>query len=76
MTSHVSRGCRACNYLGKFVPNLSDITAPLRELLEKDSQWYFDKVHERAFNKLKSIVTSNAVLTYSKTGNQDQYRCK
>ena len=52
------------NYLGKFVPNLSDITAPLREMLEKDCQWYFDKVHERAFNKLKSIVTSNAVLKY------------
>ena len=27
------------NYLGKFVPNLSDITAPLRQLLEKDFMW-------------------------------------
>ena len=52
------------NCLRKFVPNLSDITAPLRELLEKDCRWYFDKVHENAFNKLKSIITSDAVLKY------------
>ena len=52
------------NYLRKFVPNLSDITAPLRELLEKDCKWYFDKVHKNAFNKWKSIITSDAVLKY------------
>ena len=52
------------NYLGKFVPNLSYITAPLRELLVKYCRWYFDKVHENAFNKLKSIITSDAVLKY------------
>ena len=40
-------------YLGKFVPNLSDITAPLRELLEKDCKWYFDKVHKNAIVVLK-----------------------
>ena len=28
------------NYLAKFVPDLSDITAPLRELLEKNAQLY------------------------------------
>ena len=24
------------NYLGKFLPNLSDVSAPLRKILEKD----------------------------------------
>ena len=52
------------NYIRKLVPNLSDIIALLRELLEKDCRWYFDKVHENAFNKLKSILTSDAVLKY------------
>ena len=52
------------NYLGKFVPSFSDITAPLRELLGKDCRWYFDKVQENGFKKLKSIITSDAVLKY------------
>ena len=29
-------------YLAKFVANMSDITAPLRQLLEKDIQWHWD----------------------------------
>ena len=30
------------NYLGKFIPNLADLTAPLCQLLKKDSEWIFD----------------------------------
>ena len=55
------------NYLGKFVTNLSNITTSLRKLSEKDCQWYFDTVHERAVDKLKSIITSDAVLKYYDT---------
>ena len=35
------------NYLGKFVPNLSANTENLRKLLEKDTEWYFDKNHKK-----------------------------
>ena len=52
------------NYLAKFVPDLSDITAPLRELLEKDAQWCFEAAHENAIERLKSIITSEPVLKY------------
>ena len=27
------------NYVGKFIPNLLQITTPLRNLLEKNSHW-------------------------------------
>ena len=30
-------------YLGKFLPNLATETAPLRLLLEKGTEWSFDK---------------------------------
>jgi hypothetical protein len=30
-------------YFAKFIPNLSDINAPLRELLTKDIAWHWDK---------------------------------
>ena len=52
------------NYLAKFVPDLSDITAPLRELLEKDAQWCFEAAHENTIERLKSIITSEPVLKY------------
>ena len=52
------------NYLGKFVPDLSDITAPLRELSEKGAQWCFEAAHENAIERLKSIITSEPVMKY------------
>ena len=52
------------NYLGKFLPNLSKETAPLRQLLEKDAQWRFEQPHETAINTLKKMITSSPVLAY------------
>jgi hypothetical protein len=52
------------NYLGKFLPNLSKETAPLRQLLEKDVQWRFEQPHETAINTLKKMITSSPVLAY------------
>ena len=40
-------------YQGKFIPNLSDLTAPLRSLLKKDVTYSFDKGQKEAFNTLK-----------------------
>ena len=51
-------------YLGKFIPKLSDETAPLRTLLEKDVIWTFDEPQRKAVQKLKELVTSSPVLQY------------
>lgn len=51
-------------YLGKFIDNLSEITAPLRELLHDNVQWHWDHPQQQAFDKLKSMVISPPVLTY------------
>ena len=51
-------------YLGKFIPNLSKETAPLRKLLEKDIEWHMDKPQIDAFNNLKKLVTTHPVLQY------------
>ena len=29
------------NYVAKFAPNISEVTAPLRELLKKDVAWHW-----------------------------------
>ena len=40
-------------YLAKFVPSLSDVTEPLRRLLDRDVEWHWDHVHENALTQVK-----------------------
>ena len=55
------------NYLGKFLPNVSDVSAPLRKLLEKDVEWCFDAPQIKALQELKEMVTNNQVLKFYNT---------
>lgn len=36
----------------EYVPNLANITAPLKVLLEKDAEWVWDHQHKQAMEKL------------------------
>ena len=51
-------------YLGKFLPRLSDITKPLRDLTRQDVEWHWDELQERAFEKLKEAVSVSPILRY------------
>ncbi|KAJ7996604.1 hypothetical protein DPEC_G00238780 [Dallia pectoralis] len=52
------------NYLGKFIPNLSETAAPLRQLTHKDTAWCWFPQHQQAFDRLKSCLSSAPVLSY------------
>jgi hypothetical protein len=52
------------NYLAKFIPNLSNVTVPLRELLKKDTAWHWEEIHQKAFEEIKSRVTAEKILQY------------
>ena len=43
-------------YMGSFVPNLSQNTANLRELLEKDAYFQWSQMHQKAFELVKSSI--------------------
>lgn len=51
-------------YLSKFLPCLSDVTKPLRELTQKDAVWVWDCPQQAAVDKLKQMVTTTPVLRY------------
>ena len=51
-------------YLSKFLPHLSDMTKPLRELAQKDVEWTWDQPQKQALDNLKQAVTSTPVLRY------------
>ncbi|KAK3702003.1 hypothetical protein QZH41_007698 [Actinostola sp. cb2023] len=52
------------NYLGKFLPNLSNSTQALRELLQKETAWHWDERHDHAFQDIKVKVTDPHILKY------------
>ena len=52
------------NYLSQYIPNMSEITAPLRSLLKKNSQWVWYHEHSDALEKIKKALTNTPVLRY------------
>ena len=52
------------HYLGKFMPNMATVSAPLRELLEKTIAWHWDHEQEASFERLKQMASSTPVLGY------------
>lgn len=52
------------NYLGKFIPNLSELTTPLCQLLHKDVIWSWTQQQQTAANDLKRCFTNPPVLHY------------
>ena len=51
-------------YLTKFTPNLPDIIAPLRKLLEGDTVWHWGETQKRHFEHLKQLVTNAPILKF------------
>lgn len=52
------------NYLGKFIPNFSHVSEPLRKLLEKEIVWEWSESQENSFKNIKQLVSSAPVLGY------------
>ncbi|KAL4113759.1 hypothetical protein QTP88_017332 [Uroleucon formosanum] len=50
------------NYLRAFIPNLSEIITPFREVLKKNILWNWSKQCETVFNNLKEILCEISVL--------------
>ena len=53
------------NYLGKFVCNFSEVTAPLRTLLQDTTEFRWDEwLHGKAFEELKDLLKNLPVLQF------------
>ena len=50
-------------YVAKFIPNLSELTAPLRELKKKEV-WTWTEEQQEAYDTIKRELTSEKVLKY------------
>ena len=52
------------NYLGRFLPSLTQIIKPMTELLKEDTVWTWDHCQEKAFNEVKTLITQSPTLGY------------
>ena len=52
------------NYLGRYTPALAELRPPLDRLYKKDTVWRWDPEHQRAFDGIKSVISSLPVLAY------------
>ena len=52
------------NYLRKFIPRLSEMDAPLRELLKEKVEFHWNEPQEESFSKLKDCLLSEPLLGY------------
>ena len=50
------------NYLGKFIPNLAEVTAPLQALWKKDVPFNLQKPQLDAIEKLTILITSAPIV--------------
>ena len=54
------------HYIGKFIPNLAQISHPLRPLLRKSSKFIWTTEHENCFQEIKTrIANATAICHYN-----------
>ena len=71
----VQRPLDMVQYLSKFLPNLSDMTKPLRELTQQDVEWCWEDAHITALSQLKEAVTCTPVLRYYNLSDEVTLQC-
>ena len=62
--ARVQRPLGPVQYLGKFLPQLSDVTKPLRELTQQEVEWAWNEPQKMALESLKDALTGTPVLRY------------
>ena len=62
----VERLLGTVNYLAKFIPNMSIINEPIRNLLKSENMFIWEKPQEDAFKAIKDILSKEPVLTFFK----------
>ena len=51
-------------YLAPFIPNLSDRTSMLRDLIKKEIPWEWTPTHQKFFQDIKSAICNAVTLNY------------
>eukprot|EP00731_Ephydatia_muelleri_P034422 Em0059g7a len=62
--SDVRRFLGMCNYLSRFIHNLSQASEPLRRLTEGEAEFHWGPTERAAFEEVKSLISTDQTLTF------------
>lgn len=63
------------NYLAKFLPRLSEVAQPLRNLTLTNAQFMWSEQHDKAFDEVKKLVANHPVLKYYNINDEVTIQC-
>ena len=63
------------NYLAKFMPKLSEVAQPLRELTHANAQFVWSEQHDKAFQDVKNLVAKAPILKYYNVDEEVTLQC-
>lgn len=62
--AEVRRFLGMLNFVHQFIPNMSAVSSPLRQLLRLDVDWTWEHEQDKAFRELKTLLVQAPVLSY------------
>lgn len=71
----ISRLNGMLNYSSRFLPNLSELMKPLRDLTHKETVWCWLETHEKAWNEVKRLIATDPVLPYYNPSKSLEIQC-
>ena len=71
----VRRFLGMANFVSRFVPNMSKLSAPLRSLTEQDNEWVWDPVHEKSFQDVKEAIARSSTLKFFNPSEHTTVQC-
>ena len=63
------------NYLAKFLPRLSEVAQPLRNLTLANAQFLWSQQHDKAFDEVKKLVVQHPVLKFYDVNEEVTLQC-
>lgn len=52
------------NYLCRFMPNLANVTAPMRELVKQDVEFIWQEPQKKSFAEMKALICKETTLAF------------
>ena len=53
------------NYAAKFIPDVASLFTPFRDLLKRNSKWYWDAQHDKMFDQIKNLLSTKAMAYFN-----------
>ncbi|GBO09304.1 Retrovirus-related Pol polyprotein from transposon 17.6 [Araneus ventricosus] len=63
------------NFLSKFIPNVSKVTAPLREIIHENVEFNWGKEQEMPFENIKELLTKTPILKVFSANDEIVIQC-